>query len=142
VSPLVSSGRIVDLLFTAGVTVISLVAVIYSLLFLVVEWVSGAFSMRLALFRNDPIVWRAFAYAIGLFVFCFTAAFAIGNDQKVSVILHRHTAHRHHRPVRRPHRRHRQRDADGDVPPVALGARLGLAEPGHHIRRLWHTRPE
>ena len=82
-----SSGKIVDLLFTAGVTVISLVTVIYSLLFVVVQWVSGAFSMRLALFRDDPIVWRAFAYAIGLFVFCFTAAFAIGNDDKVSVIV-------------------------------------------------------
>jgi uncharacterized membrane protein len=87
VHPLLSSGRIVDLLFTAGVTVISLVTVIYSLLFLVVQWVSGTFSMRLALFRNDPIVWRAFAYAIGLFVFCFTAAFAIGNDKAVSVIV-------------------------------------------------------
>ena len=87
VSPLVSSAKIVDLLFTAGVTVISLVTVIYSLLFVVVQWVSGAFSMRLALFRDDPIVWRAFAYAIGLFVFCFTAAFAIGNDQKVSVVV-------------------------------------------------------
>ncbi len=87
VSPLVSSGKVVDLLFTAGVTVISLVTVIYSLLFLVVQWVSGAFSMRLALFRDDPIVWRAFAYAIGLFVFCFTAAFTIGNDKQVSVIV-------------------------------------------------------
>jgi uncharacterized membrane protein len=87
VSPMVSSGRIVDLLFTAGVTVISLVTVIYSLLFLVVQWVSGAFSMRLALFRNSPIVWWTFAYAIGLFVFCFTAAFAIGNDEKVSVVV-------------------------------------------------------
>src|SRR5580700_1350107 len=86
-SPLVSSGKVVDLLFTAGVTVVSLVVVIYSLLFLVVQWVSGAFSMRLALFRDDPIVWRAFAYAIGLFVFCFTAAFAIGNDQTVSVVV-------------------------------------------------------
>src|ERR1700685_4811980 len=64
VSPLVSSGKIVDLLFTAGVTVISLVTVIYSLLFLVVQWVSGTFSMRLALFRHDPIVWRAFPRAI------------------------------------------------------------------------------
>jgi len=87
VPPTVSAGRIVDLLFTAGVTVISLVTVIYSLLFLVVQWVSGTFSMRLALFRDDPIVWQAFAYAIGLFVFCFTAAFAIGNDKTVSVIV-------------------------------------------------------
>jgi uncharacterized membrane protein len=87
VSPLVSSGKIVDLLFTAAVTVISLVTVIYSLLFLVVQWVSGTFSIRLALFRENPIVWRAFAYAIGLFVFCFTAAFSIGNDPKVSVVV-------------------------------------------------------
>ena len=77
--PTVSSGRIVDLLFTAGVTVISLITVIYSLLFLVVQWVSSTFSLRLTLFRDDPIVWRAFAYSIGIFVFCFTAAFSIGN---------------------------------------------------------------
>jgi uncharacterized membrane protein len=87
VSPMVPSGKITDLLFTAGVTVISLVTVIYSLLFLVVQWVSGAFSMRLALFRDNPIVWWTFAYAIGLFVFCFTAAFAIGNDKNVSVVV-------------------------------------------------------
>src|ERR1700733_6745113 len=87
VPPLVTSGRIVDLLFTAGVTVISLVTVIYSLLFVVVQWVSSAFSMRLAFFRNDPIVWWTFAYAIGLFVFCFTSAFSIGNDKTVSVVV-------------------------------------------------------
>jgi uncharacterized membrane protein len=52
----VSSGKIVDLLFTVAVTAISLVTVIYSLLFLAVQWVSGTFSMRLALFRDDPVV--------------------------------------------------------------------------------------
>jgi uncharacterized membrane protein len=87
VSPTVSSGKITDMLFTAGATVIGLVTVIYSLLFLVVQWVSGAFSMRLALFRDDPIVWWTFAYAIGLFVFCFTAAFSIGNDKTVSAAV-------------------------------------------------------
>jgi uncharacterized membrane protein len=87
VPPTVSSGRIVDLLFTAGVTVISLITVIYSLLFVVVQWVGSAFSLRLALFRDDPIVWRAFAYSIGIFVFCFTAAFAIGNRKTVSVVI-------------------------------------------------------
>ena len=34
------------------------------------------------------------------------------------VPVHRHPAHRHHRPVRRPHHRHRERDADGHGPPV------------------------
>src|ERR1700679_3630798 len=70
-SPLVSSGKIVDLLFTAGVTVLSLVTVIYSLLFVVVQWVSGAFSMRLALFRDDPIVWRGVGVRAGVFCCCF-----------------------------------------------------------------------
>jgi uncharacterized membrane protein len=87
VPPTVSSGRIVDLLFTAGVTVISLITVIYSLLFVVVQWVGSTFSLRLTLFRDDPIVWRAFAYSIGIFVFCFTTAFAIGNDKTVSVAV-------------------------------------------------------
>jgi uncharacterized membrane protein len=87
VPPTVSSGRIVDLLFTAGVTVISLITVIYSLLFLVVQWVGSTFSLRLTLFRDDPIVWRAFAYSIGIFVFCFTAAFSIGNHKTVSVAV-------------------------------------------------------
>lgn len=87
VPPMVSSGKIADLLITAGVTVISLVTVIYSLLVLVVQWVSGTFSMRLALFRDNPIVWWTFAYAIGLFVFCLTATFAIGNDETVSVVV-------------------------------------------------------
>lgn len=85
--PTVSSGRIVDLLFTAGITVISLITVIYSLLFLVVQWVSSTFSLRLSLFRDDPIVWRAYAYSIGVFVFCFTAAFSIGNSKTVSVTV-------------------------------------------------------
>lgn len=85
--PAVSSGRIVNLLFTAGITVISLITVIYSLLFLVVQWVSSTFSLRLSLFRDDPIVWRAYAYSIGVFVFCFTAAFSIGNRKTVSVTV-------------------------------------------------------
>jgi hypothetical protein len=51
VPPTVSSGRIVDLLFTAGVTVISLITVIYSLLFVVVQWVG-----RERTFDQDPLL--------------------------------------------------------------------------------------
>ena len=39
------------------------------------------------LFRDDPIVWRTFGLAIGIFVFSVTAALVIGNDPKVSVIV-------------------------------------------------------
>jgi|SRR5450631_3185275 uncharacterized membrane protein len=44
-------------------------------------------SPRLNLFRDDPIVWRSFGLAIGVWVFSVTAALAIGNDPKVSVIV-------------------------------------------------------
>ena len=61
--------------------------VIFSLLFLVVQWAFTSLSPRLNLFRDDPIVWRTFAFAIGVFVFTVTTALVIGDQQKVSVIV-------------------------------------------------------
>ncbi len=37
--------------------------------FLVVQWAFSSLSPRLNLFRDDPIVWRTFGFAIGVFVF-------------------------------------------------------------------------
>ena len=47
----------------------------------------SSLSPRLNLFRDDPIVWRTFAFAIGVFVFSVTTALVIGDQQKVSVIV-------------------------------------------------------
>jgi uncharacterized membrane protein len=44
-------------------------------------------SPRLNLFRDDPIVWRTFGLAIGVFVFSITTALVIGDQPKVSVIV-------------------------------------------------------
>jgi uncharacterized membrane protein len=63
------------------------VTVIFSLLFLVVQWAFTSLSPRLTLFRDDPIVWRTFAFAVGVFVFSVTAALVIGDQDKVSVIV-------------------------------------------------------
>ncbi|MEU3724300.1 DUF2254 family protein [Streptomyces sp. NPDC031705] len=76
--PQVDSGRVVTLLFTLGFGVIGLVSVIYSMLFLVVQFSASAFTPRLALFRDEPIVWRAFAFTVGVFVFSITAGLSIG----------------------------------------------------------------
>ena len=83
----VASTRVTDTLITAGFGVLGLVTVIFSLLFLVVQWAFTSLSPRLNLFRDDPIVWRTFAVAIGVFVFSVTAALVIGDQQKVSVIV-------------------------------------------------------
>ena len=83
----VASTRVTDALLTAGFGVLGLVTVIFSLLFLVVQWAFSSLSPRLNLFRDDPIVWRTFAFAVGVFVFSVTTALVIGDQQKVSVIV-------------------------------------------------------
>src|SRR5580658_7489851 len=83
----VVSTRVTEALVAVGFAVLGLVSVIFSLLFLVVQWAFGSLSPRLNLFRDDPIVWRTFGFAVGVFVFSVTAALVIGNDPQVSVIV-------------------------------------------------------
>jgi len=83
----VASTRVIQTLVGVGFGVLGLVSLIFTLLFLVAQWAFGSLSPRLNLFRDDPIVWRTFGLAIGVFVFSVTAALAIGNDQKVSVVV-------------------------------------------------------
>jgi uncharacterized membrane protein len=83
----VASSRVTEALVGVGFGVLGLVSIIFSLLFLVVQWAFSSLSPRLNLFRDDPIVWRTFGLAIGVFVFSVTAALVIGNDPEVSVIV-------------------------------------------------------
>ncbi len=87
VAPTVASSRVTETLIGVGFGVLGLVSIIFSLLFLVVQWAFSSLSPRLNLFRDDPIVWRTFGLAVGVFVFSVTAALAIGNDPEVSVIV-------------------------------------------------------
>ncbi len=83
----VASTRVTETLVAVGFGVLGLVTVIFSLLFLVVQWAFTSLSPRLTLFRDDPIVWRTFALAVGVFVFSVTTALIIGDQDKVSVIV-------------------------------------------------------
>ncbi|MFJ3501236.1 DUF2254 family protein [Streptomyces sp. NPDC090135] len=85
--PQVDAGRVVSVLFPLGFGVIGLVSVIYSVLFLVVQFSASTFTPRLGLFRHEPVVWRTFAFAIGLFVFCVTSGLAIGSRTTVSAFV-------------------------------------------------------
>src|SRR5580693_3583805 len=85
--PSVASSRVTEALTTIGFGTLGLVSVIFSLLFLVVQWAFGSLSPRLNLFRDDPIVWRTFGLAVFVFVFSVTATLVIGNDPQVSVIV-------------------------------------------------------
>lgn len=85
--PQVDARPVVSLLFTLGFGVISLVSIIYSMLFLVVQFSASTFTPRLGLFRDEPIVWRLFAFSVGVFVFCISAALVIGARDRVSLLV-------------------------------------------------------
>ncbi|WP_457034084.1 DUF2254 family protein [Kitasatospora sp. P5_F3] len=85
--PRTESGLVVTLLLTIGFGAVSLVTVIFSLLFLVAQWASTTFTPRLGLFRDEPLIWGTFAYTVGVFVFCVTAGLAIGTRDQVSFVI-------------------------------------------------------
>ena len=85
--PSVGGSRLVEPLITLGIGVIGVVSLVYSLLFGVVQWSATSFTPRLRLFRGDPLVWRTFALAIGVFVYCATAALAGADQSRVSVLV-------------------------------------------------------
>jgi uncharacterized membrane protein len=85
--PTVNAGRLTEPLFTLGLGVVGVVAIVFSLLFGVVQWSASAFSPRLNLFRDDPLVWRTFAVTIGVFVFCVSAGLSSGNAGQISVVV-------------------------------------------------------
>ncbi|MFD7838717.1 DUF2254 family protein [Streptomyces sp. NPDC059761] len=85
--PQVSGPQANELLIGLGFSVLGVTALIFSLLFLVVQWAHTSFTPRLTLFGNAPFVWRTFAFAIGLVVFCLTAGLVIGTSSRVSTAV-------------------------------------------------------
>jgi uncharacterized membrane protein len=83
----VSSVRAVDSLLAVGAGVVAFIGIVYSLLFLVVQFGSTTFTPRLNLFRDAPIVWHGFGFFTGVLVFSFTAAFSIGKDDQASGLV-------------------------------------------------------
>ena len=85
--PQVQSIRAIEVLGFVGITVAGVTGVIFSLLFLVAQWASGNFTPRLTLFRTDPMVWRTFAFIIGLLAYTIATTMAIGGRQKVTIAV-------------------------------------------------------
>ena len=85
--PQVNAARTSNMLFAVGGGIISLVAVVFSLLFLTVQFASTALSPRLNLFRDAPIVWHAFGLFVGVFVFATTAALRTSKREEMSAVI-------------------------------------------------------
>jgi uncharacterized membrane protein len=83
----VPSGRTIESLLAVGAAIVTFIGVVYSLLFLVVQFGSTMFTPRLNLFRDAPIVWNAFGFFTSILVFSFTAAFSIGGNERTSGLV-------------------------------------------------------
>lgn len=67
---------------------ISFIALVFSLLFLVVQYGNTAVSPRLTLFRDAPIVGHSFGMFLGVFAYATAAGIQVGTrDQDVSVLV-------------------------------------------------------
>jgi uncharacterized membrane protein len=83
----VPSTRTIEALFAVGAGIVTFIGIVYSLLFLVVQFGSTTFTPRLNLFRDAPIVLHAFGFFTGVLVFSFTAAFAVGGNDETSGLV-------------------------------------------------------
>jgi uncharacterized membrane protein len=70
-----------------GLGVLGIVSIIFALLVGVVQWAATSFSPRLNLFRDDPLVWRTFAFAVGVFVYSVTAGLVSASAGRTSVAV-------------------------------------------------------
>lgn len=79
--PMIATGNTAALLFGFAGALITFVALVFSLLFLVVQYGNTAVSPRLTLFRDDPLVWHAFGFFVAIFTYTTVAALRIRDDQ-------------------------------------------------------------
>jgi uncharacterized membrane protein len=83
----VPTDKASQLLFAIAAGVLPLLGIMYSLLFLVVQWSHSMFTPRLNLFRDHPAVWHAFGFFTAVFVFAITAAFSLEDGAAASALV-------------------------------------------------------
>ncbi|HEY6397578.1 MAG TPA: DUF2254 family protein [Solirubrobacteraceae bacterium] len=83
----VPASRATEMLVAVGAGFVPFIGIVYSMLFLVVQFGSTTFTPRLNLFRDDPIVWHGFSFFTAVIVFAFTAVFAIGTASDTTLLV-------------------------------------------------------
>ena len=83
----VPQAEAAQMLFAIGASLVTFIGVVFSLLFLVVQFGSTTFTPRLNLFHSAPIVWHAFAFYTGVLVFAFVAALSTSGDDSMTGLV-------------------------------------------------------
>lgn len=85
--PQIDESRFGPVLVALAGGLVSFIALVFSLLFLVVQYGNTALSPRLNLFRDSPLIWHAFGVFVGVFVFCATSAVALSGQSSVPLLI-------------------------------------------------------
>lgn len=80
-------NRAIELLLAVGAGTVTFIGLVFSLLFLVVQFGSTSYTPRLSLFRDSPVVWHAFAFFTAVIVYSFAAVLAIGRAEEASGLV-------------------------------------------------------
>ena len=83
----VPTNRTTEMLLAVGAGFVPFIGIVFSLLFLVIQFGSTTFTPRLNLFRDAPVVWHAFSFFTAVIVFSFTAAFQIGSASNTTALV-------------------------------------------------------
>ena len=83
----VPQAEAAQMLFAIGAGLVTFIGVVFSLLFLVVQFGSTTFTPRLNLFHSAPIVWHAFSFYTGVLVFSFVAALSTSGDDRMTGLV-------------------------------------------------------
>ena len=83
----VPQAEAAQMLFAVGAGLLTFIGVVFSLLFLVVQFGTTTFTPRLNLFHSAPIVWHAFAFYTGVLVFAFVAALSTSGDDRMTGLV-------------------------------------------------------
>ena len=82
--PMITAAAAREALLAIAVSMASLMVLLYSLLFVVVQWAHTTFSPRLSLFRDSPLVVQAFGLFIGTITYALTTGPLIADRRDVS----------------------------------------------------------
>jgi uncharacterized membrane protein len=85
--PTIPATTAVPMLFALAGGLVGFIGIVYSLLFLVVQWASSTYSPRLNLFRDHPLVWHSFGFFVGTIVYCLMSGLALGDEAQVSITV-------------------------------------------------------
>nr|WP_281497367.1 DUF2254 family protein [Ornithinimicrobium sp. F0845] len=85
--PTIERTTVTPMLFGAAGGFISFIALVFSLLFLVIQYGNTSVSPRLTIFRDDPMVWHTFGFFTAVFAYCLVAGMITGTGDDTVTIL-------------------------------------------------------